>query len=328
MNRYDLHHLIDWKHYDQSASTLDHLIFKEDLEGRLRAFVLACQTEDLSPRTVEFYIDTIGPFVIWCQEHGHFQPAEITTDYLRFFFHELQKHLSPGGVAAYYRAVKRFFNWMVQERNLRPDVNPMTPIRAPKRPKVIIQPYTEDHIQRMLVCCDPETFHGARNAAIVWVWMDTGLRVSEMVGAQLKDYDARARTLTVIGKGNKQRIVRIGQRAHQAVLRYHKVRTASKIGGGALWVTLEGKALTRWGLLEMVKDLCKRAEISGVRCSPHTFRHFFGTQALRNGADLWQVQQILGHMTLSTTQLYQRTVSSADALPGHDKFSPGDRLQF
>lgn len=322
------HHLIFKELYDPANTKLDHLTFTPDLDGRMRAFVLACHNKNLSPRTVDFYINTLGHFLSFCHDRQLVDPAAVTTDHIEEFFSRLKVDHNPGSVHAYYRAMKRFFHWLVIRRAIKAEDNPMLGIETPARPRVVIIPYREDHISRMLTCCDLKTFHGARNAAIIWVFMDTGLRVSEMVGMRLSDVDVKSRTVTVIGKGNKQRTVRMGQRALQAVLRYHEVRQGLKVGGEALWVNRSGQTLTRSGFWQMIDDLCRRAEISGVRCSPHTFRHFFGTQALRNGAQAWQVQKLMGHETMNTTQIYQRTITADDAIPGHDKFSPGDRLRL
>lgn len=320
--------MINVKNYVQSASTLDRMIFDETLEGRLKALILAVQTEGRASTTVDFYVYTIGSFLIFCEGQKLINPRDVTTDHLRLFIRKLQLEHSPGGVLDYYRGVKRFFNWLVEEKRISFQDNPMAPIGPPKHPKVIIKPYSEDDIHRMLTVCNQETFHGARDAAIVWVYIDTGLRASEMIGIKLQDVNVKSRTIIVTGKGNKQRVVKYGQRANLAILQYHKVRQAAGIGGEPLFVNRDGRALTRSGLLQLVERLCRRAEISGAKHNNHTFRHFFGTMALLNGAQMWQVQEIMGHETLSTTQKYQKTINSWNALTGHEKFSPGDRLRI
>lgn len=210
---------------------------------------------------------------------------------------------------------------MVEEETLKQ--SPMSSIRVRKPPDKIIQPFKLDHIRDLLLLCDDSKFLGARNKAVILTFLDTGLRLTELVNIEIKDVDFYHEIIKVMGKGAKERVVRIGKKTQKALLRYLLMRND---GLPCLWVTEERRPLTHWGIEIMIRNLGKRAGISGVRCSPHTFRHSAATQSLRNGAGLEQVKSLLGHSTLYMTMRYASTINSEDAVIAHRKWSPVDNL--
>jgi integrase/recombinase XerC/integrase/recombinase XerD len=201
----------------------------------------------------------------------------------------------------------------------------MSSIRLRKPPDKLIQPFTPEHIRDLLLLCDDSKFLGARNRAIILTFLDTGLRLSELANIELKDLDFDREIIKVMGKGAKERVVRVGKRAQRALLRYLLMR---KDGLPCLWVSEERRLLTHWGIELMIHKLGKRAGFTGVRCSPHTFRHTSATQSLRNGAGLEQVKSLLGHSTLYMTMRYAATINSEDAVISHRNFSPVDRMNL
>jgi integrase/recombinase XerC/integrase/recombinase XerD len=197
-------------------------------------------------------------------------------------------------------------------------------MHPPKVPKELIKPFTTQNIEDMLTLCD-NSFLGFRNRAIILTFLDSGLRLSELANIQLNDIDFERETIRVMGKGSKERIVRIGKQTQKAVLKYLLQRND---GLGCLWVTEERRPLHRWGIQTMIIRLGKRAGMVNVRCSPHTFRHTFAIMALQNGIGEFNLQWLLGHSTLTQTRRYCGTLGATEAISAHKKAGPVDSMKF
>ena len=128
-----------------------------------------------------------------------------------------------------------------------------------------------------------------------------------------------------MGKGGKERLVRIGKKTQRAVLRYFLMR---KDDLSYLWIGRGGKQMQRSGMQHMIKNLGTNAGLTDVRCSPHTFRHTFATRSLINGAGEFEVQSLLGHTSLTMTRRYVDTLRSENAVNGHKRFSPVDNMKI
>lgn len=242
-------------------------------------------------------------------------------NHIRLFLVGIQQHCKPVSVKAYYGSVNRFFNWLVEEGAL--ELNPMGRMRPPRVPKHLVKPFGRQDIADLLVLCD-NSFLGLRNRAIILTFLDTGLRLSELAGIQFQDMDLEREIIRVMGKGAKERVVRIGKETQKAVLRYLLQRSDSL---PCLWVTEERRPMKARGVQMMVRRLGQRAGLKNVRCSAHTFRHTFGTVALELGADIRDVQSLLGHSTLTMTLKYVATVGSEQAVKSHRQFSPVDNMK-
>jgi integrase/recombinase XerC/integrase/recombinase XerD len=314
-----LDHLIDVSSQLGSVPALAHLINDGTLKGYLASFLLVCRVNNLSPRTMADYSSKIGRFLDFCRPFSN-TPGEVTTDHVRLFILDLQRRIKPSSVHDYYRAINRFFNWLVEEGDLKE--SPMARMRPPKVPRQIITPFKPEQIERLLALCD-DSLLGIRNRAIILTFLDTGLRLAELAGIQLADIDIDHETIKVMGKGARERLVRIGKQAQKAILRYLLKRRDAL---PCLWITEECRPM-RWGGIQiMIRRLGRRAGLTNVRCTPHTFRHTFGTQSLGLGADLREVQSLLGHSTLTMTLKYVATVNSEKAVIGHRRFSPADNI--
>jgi len=290
------------------------------LENHLKLFILTCRVNNLSPRTVNDYAQKIGTFVSFLEQEGITAPAEITATYVRLFLLGAQQRCKPVSVHDYYGTINRFFNWLVEEEILKE--SPMSRMHPPKVPKELIKPFKSQDIDDLLALCQ-NNFLGIRNRAIILTFLDTGLRLSELASIQLADMDLDREIIKVMGKGAKERMVRIGRETQKAILKYLLQRNDNL---PCLWVTEERRPMKWNGIQIMIIRLGKRAGLSGVRCSPHTFRHSFATMALKRGANVFYVQALLGHSTLIQTRKYAATIDSEDAVKHHKDFSPVDRL--
>lgn len=292
------------------------------LEGQLKLFLVTCTVNNLSHRTVEDYSQKIGAFVTFCKTQEIYSLSQVNPSAIRIFLLGIQQRCKPVSVHGYYGCVCRFFNWLVQEGILKE--SPMVRMRPPKYPKELVKPFKVEDINRLLTLCD-DTFLGWRNRAIILTFLDTGLRLSELANIQLADLDFDREAIKVMGKGAKERLVRISKATQKAILKYWRQR---KDDLPCLWLTEERGPLQARGVQQMIERLGKRAGLSNVRCSPHTFRHTFAIMALQNGIGEFNLQWLLGHSTLTQTRRYCGSLSANEAMKAHIKASPVDNLRL
>jgi integrase/recombinase XerC/integrase/recombinase XerD len=230
-------------------------------------------------------------------------------------------HLSGEGIQNRVRALKAFFNWLQREGYTAE--HRLANLRNVRTQQKIAAILTEEEISRMLAACDPRTHWGARDHAILVLLLDTGLRMSEIIGLQLREVDINAGALKVLGKGNKERIVPFGAAAQKTLWRYiHHVRPEPQ-HTDCVFLTLDGGPFTRDGFRAVITRVGERAAVP--RLHPHLCRHTFATRYLINGGDVFSLQQILGHTTLEMVRRYVR-LASAHVAVQHRKFSPMDHL--
>lgn len=301
-------------------TSLDTLTKTDTLESHLTLFLISCQVNNLSPRSIRDYGQKLKPFITFCRGQEITNPKQITVNAIRLYLLGLQQRMKPISVHDYYRSTKRFLNWLVEESIL--DENPMARLHPPKVPKRIITPFSVEQVKRMLAVCN-NTFAGYRDRAVVLVFIDTGLRLAELTGIMLSDVDMQNGVIQVMGKGAKQRRVRIGRETQKAVLKYMLRRTDAL---PCLWVTEERHAITAEGIRQIILRLGRRAGITGVRCSPHTFRHTFSIYALRCGMGEFALQHLLGHETLFMTRCYAGSLNDDDAIKAHEEAAPVDNM--
>jgi integrase/recombinase XerD len=189
------------------------------------------------------------------------------------------------------------------------DEDPTVLLETAKRPQPLPKALTLDEVMALLDTPDTATPVGRRDRAFLEFLYATGARVSEAVGLDLEDVDLDSGTAIVTGKGNKQRLVPLGGFAIRAIEAYLPDRLALRRSGrdpGALFLNARGGRLTRQGLWGIVRKHAARAGIPADRVSPHVLRHSAATHMVERGADLRSVQQLLGHATITTTQVYTR----------------------
>jgi len=304
---------------------LEHLLAsRSDLGQQFKHFLIFCKVEGFSPHTIKNYKGVVGRFINHCQtELGINDASGLTAYHIRSYLLPFRERLKPYSFYDYFRAIKRFLNWLVSEGILA--VSPMANMKPPRVPKTLIQPFQPGDLRKLLYLCDDKTFLGILNKAIIMVFLDTGLRLNELSKIQIEDVNFDRGIIKVMGKGAKERVVAIQQRTQKAVLRYLLIR---KDTYRCLWVTEEHRPLSLRGVQVMIKRLGERAGLENVRCSPHTFRHTAATMMLDNGTGEFEVQAVLGHSTLSMTRRYVASLNSEKAAEAHKRFSPVEHLKL
>lgn len=226
-------------------------------------------------------------------------------DLAEFVHYSAQITPNPRSRARLISGVKAFFRYLIME-DLRED-NPAELLESPRLPQKLPDTLSREEINRILESIDLSAPQGARNRAMLETLYASGLRVSELVNLKLSGIYPDEGFLRVIGKGNKERLVPIGKEALKFIGIYRdEIRNQMEIVKGhsdTLFLNRRGSGLSRVSVFTIVKDTAQKAGIE-KNISPHTFRHSFATHLVENGADLRAVQEMLGHESITTTEIY------------------------
>jgi len=233
--------------------------------------------------------------------------------------------LSSGTIATYHRVLHSFFNWIVAQDEVQE--SPMAKIRTPVDRPDQIEPFTLAEIEAIFAAAR-KSRAPRRDEAMLLLLFDTGMRVSELCGLLVKHVDFTARKARVTGKGGKERTLSFGRKAGRALWYYLREQEREKDSPVFLaeWGPNAGEALTRSGVEQKIRDLGIAAKIANKRCSPHTFRHTFAIEFLRNGGNQFTLMEMLGHTNIKMTQRYV-AIAQADIEKQHRQFSPVDRMK-
>jgi len=271
-----------------------------------RAYMLL--ERSLSPHTIEAYLSDVGKLAQFIALSGQeLSPAQVETDTLSAFFMHLN-HLGLGArsQARLLSALKTFYKYLLTENIVQTD--PTELLEGPRLPRNIPEVLSFEEIQRMLDSIDLSTPHGVRNRAMLETLYACGLRVSELVELRLSNLYLDIGFVKVTGKGDKERIVPIGEDAVKHIRLYIEgvrrgMTNIHKDHANYLFLNRRGKKLTRVMVFLVIKEIAALAGID-KNVSPHTFRHSFATHLIEGGADLKAVQDMLGHESIITTEIY------------------------
>ena len=201
-------------------------------------------------------------------------------------------------------AIKSYFNYLIFEGYIKK--SPISDIESPKLEKKLPEVLTELEIEKLIKSFDLQQNFGQRNRTIIEVLYGTGIRVSELVNLKLSNIFFKENIIKIIGKGNKERFVPLGRIASNEIKKYLKIRDNSIIDSkfsDIVFLNRYGRGLTRSMIFKIISDSYKRIGLD-KKISPHTLRHSFATHLLKNGADLRTIQIILGHESITTTEIY------------------------
>ncbi len=230
----------------------------------------------------------------------------------------ITRRSKPSCAWPYFRALRRFFNWAVEEGYL--DTSPLAGIHFKPPPQPRIEPYTPDAIKRLLAVCERDIrtggrFVGLRNRAMILVFLDTGLRRSEVANIKLTDLNLDARRISVIGKGNKPGIVPFCSKTAKVLWAYLAEREA-RAKCSRLWVTEEGHPFTADGMDSWFTRLKQRGGVTETGCL-HKMRHTAALQYLRAAKDSFLLQLYLRHESLEMSRRYTRGLKAEEAIEAH-----------
>ena len=259
---------------------------------------------NLSPNTIEAYRNDLAPLEAFMMRND-LKLENVTLEQLHTFAASLHEYgITPRSQARVLSGVRSFFRFLVLDGGVESD--PTELLEWPSLPEHLPVVLTLEEIDRIEDSIDLSKAEGARNRAIIEVLFSCGLRVSELVNMKLSDLYLEDRVLLVRGKGNKERLVPVSNKAIADLKRWFFDRNLMKIKPGEddyVFLNRRGAHLTRTMILIMVK---RQAEEAGIKktISPHPFRHSFATALLQGGADLRSIQAMLGHEKIDTTLVY------------------------
>jgi integrase/recombinase XerD len=225
-------------------------------------------------------------------------------DLLAILAAEMQQGKSPRSLSRYLSAYRQFYRWLVREGKIGSD--PVALIESPKTGRGLPKALTEEQVETLLRAPDTATTMGMRDKAMLELMYATGLRVSELVHLELANINLNQGVVRVIGKGQKERLVPIGDEAHESLKNYLSSGRPELLQGvqtDSVFVTTRKSGMTRQAFWYMLRRYASACGITR-KLSPHMLRHSFATHLLNHGADLRVVQLLLGHSDLSTTQIY------------------------
>ncbi len=260
----------------------------------------------LSANTIDNYGFDLQRLCIFLDEHfPNESPVSIGSDVLLQFIYKVSGEVNARSQSRIISGLRSFFSWLIFE-DYRQD-NPMELVEAPKTGRRLPDTLSVEEIDALIAAIDLSAPEGERNRAILETLYGCGLRVSELVSLRVSDLFFDEGFLRVTGKGNKQRFVPVAPFTQQLINTYKdQVRVhLSPVKGheDTLFLNRRGKTLSRAMIFTIIRELAAKAGISKV-ISPHTLRHSFATHLLENGADLRSIQMMLGHESITTTEIY------------------------
>ena len=259
----------------------------------------------LSENTLAAYRNDLSGFARWLTKQQNTSLMTARRDQVQAYLaHRVTGKASPRSTARLLSTLRRFYAWLRRENCISED--PTALIEAPKLGRPLPKTLTESEVEALLAAPNIETLLGLRDRTMLEVLYASGLRVSELVNLSATQVNLQQGVIRVTGKGNKERLVPLGDEAVSWLERYLREARNSLLNGhpcDALFVTQRREAMTRQAFWYMIK---RHAHNAGIQkdLSPHTLRHAFATHLLNHGADLRVVQMLLGHSDLSTTQIY------------------------
>lgn len=277
----------------------------EELIEEFKRYLLIDQGK--SDNTIKSYQLDLSKFSLFLEEQGISEIEDVNQETIQLFLaHLRQAGYASSTTSRMISTLKQFFIFMMKEEIVKK--NPLTLIQGPKKAQRLPQVLTMKEVEQLIQAPDTSTTWGLRDRTIIEVMYATGLRVSELTNLSLNELHLDLGFIQTVGKGDKERLVPLGEEAKHWLQQYlDLVRPSFALKGKqattAVFLTERGKFFTRQGIWKNLKKYVPLANID-KNISPHMLRHSFATHLLENGADLRIVQELLGHSDISTTQIY------------------------
>ena len=261
--------------------------------------------DGLAKATLDSYRSDLGRLSLWLSNNAGEALLDIRETTLSSFIAHLSKQTRATSQARYLSTLRRFYRWQLGRGRIVAD--PTLKLSNPTQPSRLPKVMSEKQVDNLLNAPDLDSPLGLRDRAMLETLYATGLRVSELVNLKLHEVGFNEGVLRAIGKGNKERLVPLGEQAIDWLTRYLNETRMEIIKGqqsDALFITARGGPMTRQAFWQLIKRYALIAGIPPEKLSPHVLRHAFATHLLNHGADLRVVQLLLGHADISTTQIY------------------------
>ena len=261
--------------------------------------------DGLAPTSLASYRRDLAAWAKWLEQEGRALLSAQRGDVEGFLASQFTARAKATSIARRLSSLRRFYALQLQQGTLSAD--PTARVRSPKLPRRLPKNVSEKEVEALLAAPNVETTLGLRDRAMLETLYATGLRVSELTGLRIAQVSLDMGVVRVLGKGQKERLVPLGEEAIVWIKRYLAGARVPLAGDGksnALFVTARRGPLTRQGFWLLIKRYGRKAGIPAARLSPHVLRHAFATHLLNHGADLRVVQLLLGHADITTTTIY------------------------
>ena len=278
---------------------------KQDLED-FKSYIIA--EKNFSKHTAKAYCSDILSFLVWMDEQSC---EDINFSKVREYLHFIQKfNYKKTTIARKIASLRTFYKYLYRERKV--DSNPAMNLTNPKRPKSLPKFLTPDEVEQILNNTKIETPAGYRNRTILELLWATGMRISELSGLNFGDLNLEHNEIRVFGKGSKERIILVTDRAKSFLERYIESArdlipkgfpVPDKSEDSPVFINNTGYRLQTRTVRNVINEVVEKINLP-KHVTPHMFRHSFATHLIENGADLRVVQELLGHASISTTQIY------------------------
>jgi site-specific recombinase XerD len=292
------------------------------------SFELSLEERGLSERTVEAYQRTLTQFTAYLAEHALPGDTEgVDAPHIRAFLAAEASRTSAVSAHQHYRNLRVLFKWLVKEGE-RTGPDPMPRVQPPKVTVKIKPMLTDDALAKLLKAADGTTFEARRDAAILRVLIDSGVRVSGLGGMLLEDVSLRSKTIKVVLKGGDEHLIPLGRKAAAAVDRYIRIRARHpRAESPWLWLGTSGRDTGHFGSAGIQDMIERRGKEAGLgKISPHWFRRRFAHDWLNSGGSEADGMRIAGWKTRTMLEHYAGELATERARQVHARLAPGDRL--
>ena len=295
------------------------------LDDYFQIFLRNCKQKKLAATTINFYRMALNPFINYCEDNDKdFMNKNTINDYLEVVY---AKYADPT-IKGRFISLKVFFNALYDMEYI--DYNPMAKIKKPKLAKTLLETFSKRELDIILNYYDRnKDFIEHRNYAILSVLLGTGIRRAELITLTMKNVEIDDGFIVVLGKGNKERFVPIGNVLRRVLKRY--IRARNEFLGNTLcryvFITKDGRGMSESAVNTMFRTMKNSIKGINSRLSPHTFRHTFAKLFLINGGDLFSLQKILGHEDISITRIYV-DYDENELVKQQSKFNPLDNTDW
>ncbi len=307
-------------------------------DSLLIQYRLSLEASNKSPKTIDWYLGILHKFFNFLEHNNLMKPVEeLDKKALEAYIiyrkttnrwpnnphikEENKGRLSPYSIQGDVRAIKAFWNWLLYQGYIKR--NALAKFPLPKVPKTLIKTLTIEQIRLLLKTIDKNSPVGARNYCILMLLIDSGMRISEVIGIQIADLNLSKSIVKVIGKGQRERLIPFSQITSKELLRYikHYRPDLCKLTSTYLFPASYGHHVAGNPIQQAIKRLANKAKLYDTKCHPHIFRHTFATMFLAKGGNAMVLKDIMGHESVQTTQKYIH-LKPEDLQQQHWKYTP------